>query len=282
MHAWTTRAVNVGEVTLALDEWPGEGPRVLFMHATGFSRGVWRPIADRLTGRCRPISLDLRGHGGSSKPAPPYDWESITADVLRLIELERWSDLIICGHSLGGAIAVDIAVQRPDLVRSLVLVEAPLADPEAGRRRSSGVADMEDRALRRRHQWPDRQAAFEHLRARVPYSSWDDKVFEGFVDTAIEDTADGVQLACTPEIEASLFAAARASSGTWARIGQIECPVWLGRGTGDRGLQSTTSPDAASRIPNVIERVAKGDGHFVPLERVEWVVQMVDEALGAG
>ena len=66
----------------------------------------------------------------------------------------------------------------------------------------------------------------------------------------------------------------------WAALPELECPVWIGRGTGSRGLGSTTAREAASELRRSYEWVAEGAGHFVPLERPEWVEAIVREALG--
>ena len=65
----------------------------------------------------------------------------------------------------------------------------------------------------------------------------------------------------------------------WAALPELECPVWIGRGTGSLGLYSTTSEQAASLPKRAYEWKAEGSGHFAPLERPEWVEAMVREAL---
>ena len=193
-----TRHAELGEVTLALDEWPASrGRPVLFLHATGFSRGVWRPAAEGLLDVCRPIALDLRGHGESRTTQPAGDWTAMAGDIERLAGREGWSELMIVGHSLGGGVGMLLALERPELVSALVLVEAPLR-PSAGGRPS----EMVEIALRRRYEWPSREEAAAHLRARSPYDSWEPAVFAGFVETGLrtldgrDGTAGAVELAC--------------------------------------------------------------------------------------
>ena len=280
---YQTREVDLGETVLALDEWPGERTRpVLFLHATGFTRGVWRPTAGALGDVCRPIALDLRGHGATRTSLPAAGWTEMAEDVEQLAAAEGWSSLVIVGHSLGGGVGILLARARPDLVDALVLVEAPLRAPTGGGGGDGGNANqMVEVALRRRYEWPSREAAAAHLRARSPYDSWTPEVFAGFVDAGLRAVGgDGtVQLACARETEAAVFTGS-ATGELWAALPELECPVWIGRGTGSRGLGSTTAPEAASQPRRVFEWVAEGAGHFVPLERPEWVEAMVREALG--
>ena len=72
-----TREITVADgVTLTLDDWSehvdgGASARpMLFLHATGFTRGVWRTHARQLLGDCVPYAADLRGAGGPSSRTP--------------------------------------------------------------------------------------------------------------------------------------------------------------------------------------------------------------------
>ena len=276
---YRTREVDLGEALLVFDEWPGEGARpVLFLHATGFTRGVWRPTAGALTDACRPIALDLRGHGASRCDAPVKDWGAMADDVERLAAIEGWSGLVIVGHSLGGGVGTLLALKRPDLVDALMLIEAPLKPPsgESG----GNASEMVEVALRRRYEWPSREAAAEHLRARSPYDAWRPEVFAGFVDSGLRAVGgDGtVQLACARETEAAVFTGGTTGE-LWDALPKLACPVWIGRGSGSRGLHSTTDPEAAAQPRRAYDWVAEDSGHFAPLERPEWVEAMVREAL---
>lgn len=275
---YRTRRVDLGDVTFTLDEWPqGHGRIVLFLHATGFSRGVWRPMAEGLVDVCRPIALDLPGHGDSPTSSPAGGWIEMAGQVERLAEREGWTEFVVVGHSLGGGVGILLAEARPDLVSALALLEAPL-------RRSSGTSrgptEMIEVALRRRFEWPSREEAAAHLRARSPYDSWRPDVFAGFVETGLRarDGTDEVELACARETEAAVFQGSPPGA-LWAALPQIECPVWIGRGTGSRGLGSTTASEAATLVPSAREWVAEGAGHFVPLERPEWVQAIVREII---
>ncbi len=69
-----TKTHHLPDLDLCFDDWEGDGRPVIFLHATGFSRRCWRPMAAALAERCRPILVDLPGHGGSSGPATPVSW----------------------------------------------------------------------------------------------------------------------------------------------------------------------------------------------------------------
>ncbi|MEZ5265456.1 MAG: alpha/beta hydrolase [Acidimicrobiales bacterium] len=83
------------------------------------------------TGRC--ISLDLRGHGLSDKPEQDYTIEGYADDVAWVIAELGLERPVVVGHSMGGAIAVQLAAGDPQRCRAIVLVDpAPVYDNRAG------------------------------------------------------------------------------------------------------------------------------------------------------
>jgi pimeloyl-ACP methyl ester carboxylesterase len=256
---------------------------VVFLHATGFSRGVWRPVARRLAGGVPGIALDLRGHGDSGKPAPPYRWSLFAEDVAAYVGQLPARQVVLCGHSMGGATAAEVAAQLPDRVAGLVLVE-PALTPPASEAQPAPSPDQESllrTTLRRSSTWPDRATAEHHLAGRSPYCHWDREVLAGYFATGLTSAeGGGCTLSCPPEVEASIYAEAPASAA-WSRLPSIACPVRVLRGAGDRGMASTASPLIAQIVPDGLDRVAADSGHFVPMEQPGLVAGFVDEMLAA-
>jgi pimeloyl-ACP methyl ester carboxylesterase len=247
---------------------------VVFLHATGFSRGVWRPVASRLSDVAPGIALDLRGHGDSDKPAPPYYWPLFVEDVAAYVQQLPAEQVVLCGHSLGGATAVEVAARVPDRVAALALVE-PALSPTPSPNRSVLVA----MTLRRTRSWPNQGEARQHLASRSPYCYWDREVLAGYFATGLTRTQDGgCTLSCPPEIEASIYAEA-GTSQAWARLSQINCPVWVLRAAGDQGMPSTASPLIAQIAPDGVDRLVDGSGHFVSMEQPGLVAEFLREML---
>lgn len=81
----------------------------------------------------RCVSIDLRGHGQSDKPPGGYTMAGYADDVAWLAGQLGLDRPIVVGHSMGGAIAVQLAADHPDVARALVLVDpAPVGDNRAG------------------------------------------------------------------------------------------------------------------------------------------------------
>lgn len=106
---------------------PGDGPPVVLLHALGEDATTWTDLTARLPGR-HTIALDLRGHGRSPHPGV-YSFDLMVADVL--LALPDVSTMDLVGHSMGGLVASLLAGRHPELVRRLVLEDAPVP-PEDG------------------------------------------------------------------------------------------------------------------------------------------------------
>jgi pimeloyl-ACP methyl ester carboxylesterase len=102
-------------------------PKVLLLH--GFPEGafIWDEVMQRLIGSVRCVAPNLRGYERSSAPigVAAYRAKHLVADVAALIEqMSSPLDLLVA-HDWGGAVAWNLAVQRPDLLRHLLIVNSP-------------------------------------------------------------------------------------------------------------------------------------------------------------
>lgn len=104
-------------------------PPLVLLHGVGADKGEWALTAPLLARSRRIAAPDLLGHGDTDKPSGPgVDYRiRLLADVV-VEALERASDfprpVDLLGHSLGGAVALDVARRYPRLVRRLVLVDS--------------------------------------------------------------------------------------------------------------------------------------------------------------
>ena len=96
---------------------PSEAPPLVLIHGMGQDLRLW----DALQLPTRTLRLDLRGHGGSDTPQPPYALGTLIRDVERLMTHFALKDAVVLGVGEGGLVAQGLAVKRLDLVRALVL-----------------------------------------------------------------------------------------------------------------------------------------------------------------
>jgi 3-oxoadipate enol-lactonase len=135
---------------------PVEGPPLVLIHALGTDLTLWDDLIPLLPPRLRLLRMDLRGHGRSDIPAPPYAMGALIRDVERLMDHFALKDAVVLGVSLGGLIAQGLAVKRLDLVRGLILSNTAtrIGTPDLWSRRiaevqSTGLAPYAPGAMER-------------------------------------------------------------------------------------------------------------------------------------
>jgi 3-oxoadipate enol-lactonase len=115
--------VDVNGARLWYDE-AGDGETVLLVHGGLGDSGLWEPVVPFLAERFRTIRTDLRFFGRSTGPAAPWSWQDDVVGVLDGLGIERAA---LVGLSLGGRIALDVALAHPGRLWAVVGVAPGLA-----------------------------------------------------------------------------------------------------------------------------------------------------------
>jgi 3-oxoadipate enol-lactonase len=111
------------EVSLYYEE-QGKGFPLVLIHGLLSDLATWRYQIDVFSKRYRVITVDLKGHGQSSKPTREYRVASHADDVYHLLQKLRIAQAHLCGLSMGGMVAEVMAIRYPKLVRGLVLADS--------------------------------------------------------------------------------------------------------------------------------------------------------------
>ena len=105
-------------------EVSGDGPPVVLLHGLGSIAGDWFPQIPALEPRNKVYRTDARGHGQSDKPEGPYTIKQMAGDIAAFIDEEIDEPVHLIGYSMGGFMAFQLVVDRPELVRSMVIINA--------------------------------------------------------------------------------------------------------------------------------------------------------------
>jgi branched-chain amino acid transport system permease protein len=107
----------------------GSGDRVvLFIHGNTASSLWWERTMANLPAGVRAVAPDLRGCGDSDKPAPPWSMADLAEDIYQFTQAIGLKRCAVVGHSLGGGVAQYLAVNHPDLVERLMLINSAPAE----------------------------------------------------------------------------------------------------------------------------------------------------------
>lgn len=111
-------------VSLAVRRWPGAGGvPFLLVHGLASNARMWDGAAS-LLGPGSVAAVDLRGHGQSDKPDAGYDFATVVADLVALIDGLGWSEPpVVVGQSWGGNVVLELAIAAPDRVRAIACVD---------------------------------------------------------------------------------------------------------------------------------------------------------------
>ena len=179
---------------------------------------MFDPVARRLaaSGRFRPVGVDLRGHGGTDAPAVAdgvYGYAALATDVLAFVNALGITRCAVVGESLGGGVAVVVDKLRPGLIRRVMLCEA-VARPVPDAPVDPSQNHMAVGARRRKAVWPSREAMIASYGARSPLNELAPEALAAYVRWGTVERDDGgVELACPPEVEATLFEASAWDGG---------------------------------------------------------------------
>lgn len=102
----------------------GHGEPLLLLHGLGSSAQDWELQIPVFSAEYRTIAVDLRGHGQSDKPRRGYSIPVMAQDVLSLITSIRATPILVVGLSMGGMVALQLAVDAPQLIRGLIVVNS--------------------------------------------------------------------------------------------------------------------------------------------------------------
>ena len=229
----------------------GEGRhRVVLVHGFTQTLRSWDRVAALLAGAFELVRVDLPGHGGSAEVELTF--EETAASIG-----ETGGRATYVGYSMGGRLCLRLAVDRPELVRSLVLVGA-----------SPGLADDSERAARR--------AADEALAAEIERTGtaaflekWLVQALFATLDPQPEDL--DARLANT---SAGLATALRrlgtgGQEPLWGRLGALEMPVLAVAGEHDVRYTDIAGQMVAAIGGNARAAIVPGAGHAAHLERPE-------------
>jgi pimeloyl-ACP methyl ester carboxylesterase len=103
-------------------EITGEGEPLLLVHGLGSSTRDWEENVPIFSKNYQVITVDIRGHGKTDKPKGPYSIKNFAKDIAELLMSLGLSSVNVLGLSLGGAVVIQLTIDYPELIKTLVIV----------------------------------------------------------------------------------------------------------------------------------------------------------------
>jgi pimeloyl-ACP methyl ester carboxylesterase len=242
-------AVDIGDIELWTEHRGQEGPNVLLIAGLGDPAEAWQPQLDGLSERFRLTAFDNRGAGRTPLPEGRLSAGTMADDAAALLRALEVSSAHVAGFSMGSAIAQELALRHPELVRSLVLMST-YARPDA---------------LWRSHlnfwRWlaevaPSERAFFEGFFTWVytPRAHAD-----GTVDQIVEEALAFPHKQSVEAFQAQVDVCL--THDTEDRLPQIAAPTLVLSGEHDIILPPRVGRSVAAQIPNARFEVMPGEAH---------------------
>lgn len=267
------RFFPTGGIDLAVHQWAAPSSAsapLVFAHATGFHGRVFDAIIEQFP--AHPAhAIDLRGHGQSGG-GPISDWRQVASDVADFLGQAGISGAVGIGHSMGAHTLLQVAADHPGAFTRLVLFDPVILAPEFYAPGQPLYTDENPHpAVRRKRDFANADAMIERFASRDPYCLFDARVFEDYCRFGLVTAAsgEGMELACSPEVEASVYASSRSNPGVLDAARKVAIPVLVVRAkhTDLNDFKSSpTWPDLAAILPQGTDLYRPDRTHFHPLE----------------
>ena len=268
---FTARHITVEGTSLRyIDE--GRGPPIVFLHGLGASMYAWRKnLAPVAAAGYRVIAFDNRGFGFSGKPATGYDKASYARLTVALLDALHLPDAVLIGHSMGGAIAAEVAIAHPERVRGLVLIG------------SAGLGAREPPLLRV-GRWPLVGPLLFAFRGRGLTERLLKATYADPRKVSVADVDQYYAPVAEPEYGRSLRAVLREFrfDGLAGRLDHIAAPTLVLWGEADRLIPITLGRALAAGIPRAAFLSVPGAGHAVQEEAPDEVNRLLIRFLKDG
>jgi pimeloyl-ACP methyl ester carboxylesterase len=262
-------------------------PPVVFVHGLGSAGYLeWRFNLSVIARSHRVYAPDLPGFGRSDKPPDGYGIPLFARVLERYIDAMRLAPVLV-GSSMGGRVALEVALRRPDAVRKLVLVNAlGVVRPNAGLfyplvvvpRVGEGLVGLMREAL---HRLPAR-AIQRGARSLGVVGDVERMLDESFL-TALREmhAAEGYSRAYASTVRALANRESYRSGALLDRLAGTGLPVMLIWGEGDRLLPLARAREAHARLPGARLEVIAGAGHAPQSERPDEFNRALEDFLAS-
>jgi pimeloyl-ACP methyl ester carboxylesterase len=257
-------AIN-GEVTLHYED-EGSGQPVLLIHGHTSDRRVWDPVMPGLRDAgLRVVRVDLRGHGLSTRPDFGYHFSDHAADMVAVLDAAGVSKSAVVGHSIGGGIALELALTVPGRLSAMVLMSPVMPD------RPFEPAFMDNlRQVARVARSEGIAAAMAGPWAESPLAEF------SFTKPGIKEQVAAI----TRDFPGAEYLATRRDDiqRSWTvpdRLGEIDLPALVIAGDHEMPGFRAYAEEAAEGIPGARLEFLENCGHMLPLEEPDRVARAI-------
>ncbi|MDI6858328.1 MAG: alpha/beta hydrolase [Dehalococcoidia bacterium] len=246
-------------------ELAGDGDCLVLIHGAGDNLHMWYNQVPALSQRYRVLTYDVRGFGETELPEGAVDMGLLAEDLYQLLRALEIDSAFVLGYSMGGRIGLQFAIDRPEVVRALVLANSGVGiappSPEAQERRRRLIGLLEQGDLETVSEQMTATSFSPGLKERDP------EKFEAY---------KSIKLRNDPRAFARLWGALVAASPP--DLGRLACPVLVIAGSQDAFTPLEAARATAAAIPGSRLEVLP-TGHAAAIEAPQEFNRVVTDFL---
>jgi len=254
--------------------------KIHFAHANGFPAKTYNKLFSFLEDDYEINYLERHAH---NPKFPVTDgWERLRDELRDEIEKRYTEKIIGIGHSLGGILHFLVAVEKPELYKQIILLDAPIIS----RLSSIGVKTLKTLNLFerfspsqmtrfRRNLWQSKQEVFEHFKEKPKFAAFDEDVLRDYAEHGTIETDRGLELFFKPSIEAKIYRALPHNLPKFR--GRLKVPAAYIGGTHSQEARLARLSFMKKHLP--FEFYFLEGSHLFPLERPQQTAEIIDKIL---
>jgi pimeloyl-ACP methyl ester carboxylesterase len=253
----------------------GSGDPLLLIAGVGYGGWFWYKVVPELAETYQVITFDNRGAGESDKPEGPYTVSMMAEDTAGLLDGLELEDAYVLGHSLGGFIAQELAVSRPELIAKLIL-----ASTNYGGQDVIPITPEAMEVLTNREGDP-----VELVKRGIAIASG-----PGFAEQHVDVAKELMDYRFTNPVPPEAYQAQVAAGAGMAamsrdqvdqRMASIEVPTLILFGEHDMVVPPGNAELMAEKLPQAEIKIIPDTGHIFPIEDPESTVAAIDDFLSS-
>ncbi|MEX1168296.1 MAG: alpha/beta hydrolase [Hydrogenophaga sp.] len=267
---------------------------IIFSHANSFPASTYGVLFKSL--RARGFSVRAPAMLAHNPQYPvTSNWPHLVQEVadFAATEIENAGEPAwLVGHSLGGFLSLMCAARHPRLgghaLRGVLLLDSPILGGWRARtlelaKRTQLVGSISPGKIskRRRKNWPDAQAAFDHFASKKVFAQWEPQVLRDFIEHGTADVNGNRRLCFDREVETLIYNTLPHNLDRLLRRHPLQCPVAFIGGTHSLEMKRVGMQMTHKVIgPEHPERLAMIEGsHLFPMEKPFETAAAIDRAL---
>ncbi len=271
---------KIGDVDLQYLQYDGQDPPILLLHATGFLPMLWHPIARELSRHRKVIAPYFCDHRQTDPQKGGLSWMLLAEDLCRLCERLNIENPLLVGHSMGATVMTIAEATHGPRASGMILIE-PIFLPQDFYQIQLRVEDhpLASRSIKRRNIWRDLGEVKADFRRKPLFKNWEEEFLDLYIEHGtVSLGSGGLELACSPEKEASLFMGGMGYD-PWPMLPKIACPVFVLEGEESTNRPFVDLKKATLRFQQGTYRLIPGAGHLIPMEKPKEIIEFIIEHL---